>query len=447
MEMARYTNNEVTPNDGLLVGLHDDTPPVVLAFNRETQVERQAPEGIYDASESHLMTIASTGAGKGTGCIIPNLLSYPGSVFVIDPKGENYQVTARARREMGQQVVLFDPFGITGDKSDCLNFLDVIDPESADAMDEAMVLAHMIHWQRSVKDPFWDNMGLKYINAILLHVATSAPPALRNIGEVNYLFHQSKREWEFTIKEMLMSKSSLVKKAAAMMSGTEGKVMASVLNVVQSQMEFAGSPAIKAVTSRTSFSMKDFQDGKPMSIYLVMPPDKLYSHRALFRLFVSVLMGQISKRKCRPETPTLFIMDEAAQLGPMEQFRQAMTLLRGYGLRVWSFWQDLSQLQHLYPSDWETMLNNSGVVQLFGFNNRRMAKGAAYIAGYNKYDEPKEFFDLPREKQVLLMPGHDPMFTRRPNYLKDKIFEQGFDPNPMYGKAPENDAEPEQDVA
>ena len=56
----------------------------------------------------------STGAGKGIGAVIPNLLGYPGSAFVLDFKGENFAVTARARRELGQLVVLVDPFGITG---------------------------------------------------------------------------------------------------------------------------------------------------------------------------------------------------------------------------------------------------------------------------------------------------------------------------------------------
>lgn len=73
------------------------------------------------------MTIASTGAGKGVGCIIPALLRQKGPVVVIDPKGGNYAVTARAMREMGQQVVLLDPFKFTGvEKTDSLNPLDMI---------------------------------------------------------------------------------------------------------------------------------------------------------------------------------------------------------------------------------------------------------------------------------------------------------------------------------
>ena len=45
---------------------------------------------------------------------------------------------------------------------------------------------------------------------------------------------------------------------------------------------------------------------------------------------------------------------EAAQLGTLGALRQAVTLLRGYGLQVWSFWQDLSQVRNLYPQDWQT---------------------------------------------------------------------------------------------
>src|SRR5690606_26882972 len=47
---------------------------------------------LYDG-EGHLITVAPTRSGKGTGGVIPNLLTYPGSILVTDPKGENYAVT------------------------------------------------------------------------------------------------------------------------------------------------------------------------------------------------------------------------------------------------------------------------------------------------------------------------------------------------------------------
>ena len=52
----------------------------------------------------HLLTVAPTRSGKGVSSIIPNLLTYQGSVFVIDPKGENALVTARRRGAGGNGI-------------------------------------------------------------------------------------------------------------------------------------------------------------------------------------------------------------------------------------------------------------------------------------------------------------------------------------------------------
>ena len=52
----------------------------------------------------HVVTVAPTGSGKGIGAVIPNLLDYPGSALVLDVKGENAAVTARARRAISSLV-------------------------------------------------------------------------------------------------------------------------------------------------------------------------------------------------------------------------------------------------------------------------------------------------------------------------------------------------------
>ena len=71
--------------------------------------------------DRHVMTIAGTRAGKGTSLIIPNLFLYKGSALVLDPKGENAEMTAARRgkgaigvKGLGQEVHVLDPFGVTG---------------------------------------------------------------------------------------------------------------------------------------------------------------------------------------------------------------------------------------------------------------------------------------------------------------------------------------------
>lgn len=67
-------------------------------------------EYLKDNTESHAIAVAPTGSGKGVGFVIPNLLSWTGSVIVFDLKGENYLLTSGYRKqELKQNVIVFNP--------------------------------------------------------------------------------------------------------------------------------------------------------------------------------------------------------------------------------------------------------------------------------------------------------------------------------------------------
>ena len=63
---------------------------------------------IFGWSE-HVLLEAPTRAGKGVGVVIPNLLTWPDSVVVLDVKRENWGASAGYRARSGQAVHLFDP--------------------------------------------------------------------------------------------------------------------------------------------------------------------------------------------------------------------------------------------------------------------------------------------------------------------------------------------------
>src|SRR3990172_9445681 len=60
--------------------------------------DKQLPVGYGD--DRHVCLVSGSRGGKGTSSIINNLCLWPGSVVVVDPKGENATVTA-ARRGAG----------------------------------------------------------------------------------------------------------------------------------------------------------------------------------------------------------------------------------------------------------------------------------------------------------------------------------------------------------
>lgn len=166
--------------------------------------------------------------------------------------------------------------------------------------------------------------------------------------------------------------------------------------------------------------------GDPITIYLVIPPEKLESHRAVLRAWVATLLSTVLRRKKLPHLRTLFLVDEAAQLGAMPLLRTAMTLLRGYGLQCWTFWQDLGQLRQLYPNDWTTMVSNSAAMQIFGLPKHGTARTAwMEVLG----EESKDLTRIPQGEMAVSFADTGIGRHRRANYLTDAAFAGLFDSN------------------
>ncbi len=438
---------DTLPEDGILVAWsleHEHgRQPLGFRFDGGNGGDNGGGRGTSDGrtldpilftGEGHLMTIAPTGAGKGVGAIIPALLRHPGSVIVIDPKGENAAVTARRRREMGQQVAVLDPFGIAEDPWPAtFNPLDLIDMSSPDGPEDCVALAAQMVPILNQRDPFWDHMARNTVAALLAHVASSAPRPLRNIGEVHYLLSQSYKDLDLTGFEMSKSRIPFVRTGSSLLSANEPKVRASIIATARANVNVFGGPRVQANTKQTErLDPMALVEERPVSIYLVLPPEKLDSHAALLRLWVGTLIRLVLRRRRRAETATLFLIDEAAQLGPLDEFRQAVTLLRGYGLQTWSFWQDLSQLQHLYAHDWRTMLNNCRGIQAFGFNTLAAARSVCEVTGF---PDAVTALELDRDEMLLQLAGDTPVIAQRPNYLTDAPFAGLADANPYHGAA------------
>jgi type IV secretion system protein VirD4 len=193
----------------------------------------------------------------------------------------------------------------------------------------------------------------------------------------------------------------------------------------------ASDAAQKTVIS-SSIDLQAVARGEPMTIYLVVPPSKLASHASLFRLWTSALMSAVLSRESDlPKYRTLFAIDECAQLGDFSMLSMVYTLARSYGVRVWSFFQDLAQIKRMLPNEWQTVLTNAAVIQVFGVPNHLMAADLAHVLG-DFSDETLRKMD--RADMALQLAGAKGVTARRPDYLLDPMFEGLFDPHPMLAK-------------
>ncbi|MES1197435.1 MAG: type IV secretory system conjugative DNA transfer family protein [Pseudomonadota bacterium] len=422
----------------LLLGWRaSDAPRDPIGFSAP-RVNTDAPPGeapILYGEDRHLVTIAPTGAGKGRGVIIPNLLRFEGSAIVIDPKGETWHVTARRRKEMGQEVRLLDPFGAVGRKTDSLNPFDLFDRPGALLDADAEMLASLLAGDAGFhKEPFWDNWGRSLMAGVIAAVAETCGANERHFGKVREILMSDDAVYNLAaLIENNEPLNRLSKQNISSFLPITEQTRSGILSTAQSYLKVVNSDSALRSLSRSTISLDAVRRGDPMTIYIVIPPDKLESHGALLRLWVGALMLTVMGRKRRPKRSTLFLLDECAQLGEFGPLRQSMTLLRGYGLQVWPFFQDLSQLQRLYPKDWRTIFNNAGVFQLFGVPNHLMAKESSELIGDIDADVLR---NMSKDRQVIAISGQKAIQVRLPDYLEDAPFKDQWDPNPMFDPDP-----------
>ncbi|WP_420589057.1 type IV secretory system conjugative DNA transfer family protein [Bacterioplanoides sp.] len=285
---------------------------------------------LYAPGEAHLMTIGHTGSGKGVNALIPNLLNYAGSIICIDIKGEAAQLTADYRRSIGQDVYVIDPFDITGTGSQQgLDPLQILnhghDGKSYNGSElpiaQSTLLAEAIIGRKASKDPFWDLSAEQLVSALILFIAFECPPPLRNINELCFLMNELRSNPNELFARFQTSGKAGIRNLESSFK-MESRVFSSVVATAQSRIApLACREAARALNNYQSFDLSALTDNRPVSLYLVMPPDMLNYQAPVLRLWIATIFRAIFQRKARPELPTIFFLDEIAQLGPIDSLR------------------------------------------------------------------------------------------------------------------------------
>lgn len=427
----------------------------------------------------HLMTIAGTRAGKGTSVIVPNLLLYPGSVLVLDPKGENATLTA-ARRGQGedvpagglsQKVYVIDPFGVAQVPDHYragFNPFDQLEPASKTFIDDCDSIADALIVKSSGVENanYFDNTAKMILRGVIAWVAAYKDLGMeRSLATVRALLFRPESGsrdgtsppslGDLTL-EMVQNPEvahGLPAETGAALVGMSDQGRGAVMATIHQNLAFLQSPPmIQALSSGLRApDLKAWKDGR-MSIYLCLPATRLHSHRRFFRLFLNLLLtaveqaGQPDQHDTGP--PAIMFLDEMHVLGRMESLEVAAGLIAGYGVRIWSIVQDIHQLRDIYKGRWETFLGNAGLLQVFGLNDlgtleyisKRLgttsvlsvstseisrddaARGfsgqssTAKEASLLTPDEIAYFFSSRTHNQLVMLPGIAPMFMQRLPY-------------------------------
>ncbi|MDY0067740.1 MAG: type IV secretory system conjugative DNA transfer family protein [Steroidobacteraceae bacterium] len=358
-------------------------------FSTRRQVRRAgllAPGGIILArmgrrllrlsGQQGVAVIARSRSGKGAGIVIPNLLEWPDSVICVDPKRENYTVTAGHRARCGHAVYLFDPFSESRNTARW-NPLGYIPEDPALRVNGLQRIADMLYQDAPGVDPFWTASARTLFLGIGLYVFET-PSLPRTIGQILRLGMASDDEgfgahWKRLIEGRNAGRyplSAECVRALCDVIDLAPVTASSIRKTFTSRLDLWLNPILDWATSANDFDLRELRS-KRMSIYVGVLPEDLHRLRPVLSLFfqqaIALQTRQLPEHNPALKHQVMFLLDEFTSLGRIPIIAEAIGLMGGYNIRTVLVIQARSQLREVYgPNAAETILRNLAARVVFG---------------------------------------------------------------------------------
>lgn len=409
---------------------------------------------------------------KGTAIVIPNLLTWPGSVVCLDLKLENWTITAGYRQRCGQKVFLFDPLNETGNTA-CWNCLSYVSQDPNLRINDVQHIGAILYPDIPGTDPFWSAGARSLFLGVTLYVleTPSLPPTL---GEVLRQGMASDSEgfshhWKRIIEGRQVGRFPLSGQCVRALSDVidlAPVTASSIRKTFTSRLDLLANPLLDRATSRNDFDLRDLRR-RPISIYIGIRPADLHRLKPLLNLFIEQAIGL--QTKTLPEhDPSLkcqvaMILDEAPAIGRIPILAEAIAYLPGFNVRTLLVVQALSQLRDVYGTQTaETMMKSLAVRIAYAPKDFGEANELSQELGnvtvrvrtmskplFDAFDRhgrrsrsvsiseqkrplmlPQEIKELGRDHELLIYEGLRPILAKKTRYFEDRRFRARLFPPP-----------------
>lgn len=404
----------------------------------------------------HCLVVAPTGRGKGTGFVIPNLLTFAGSAVVLDVKGENFDKTARFREKAGDKVWRFAPVDWdrpTHRYNPLQRIADLPNPDQRQM--ELKKTAELFLQSDS------DNMkgllegGIDLFVAAGIYAMERGTPTLGEIYRLASAGGDKKQQYLLYATDVKSRAAQLIFERLA---STNDKTLTSYLSLLMtSGLNAWANPAIDKATSASDFDFRTFRQ-KPQTVYLVVPVNNVKPLAPLIRLFFSDLIASLQANEPAADEPwpVMILLDEFDQLGKMPIVAESIKTLRSYGGHLAIVTQTIPALDEIYGENTRLSLQGGAGVKVYmtpgeqrtieelseavGKTTKRVVAksrtiGKGPFAGVNVSERTEEVplltedmvrrFDL--DDIILVIDGQHPARARRIKYYDDRHLKPLFE--------------------
>lgn len=303
--------------------------------------EDELPVG-FGGYES-LVTIARPGTGKTQSQVIPNMLTYPGSIIALDVKGELYDATAATRAERFGKVIKLDLRDI--DQSHKYNPLLFCNKDKA--WTEARFIADQL---TGLSNDTSSDGSAAYFNGRARDVIQAFTAFLLmneekpRVSSILDMLSPTQAEFIDYLLDMRHAENKNLNRYANALENMEDKQREAVFDTARGKLNIFEDEIIDELTSDSDWRPEDLRE-PGTTLYLCVPEGGIASYSALLRLIIGQHLNLFhSPETGRPDLPLTCFLDEFPQLGYCEPLDKATELGRGRGVRLWMFAQDHEQI-------------------------------------------------------------------------------------------------------
>ena len=321
---------------------------------------------IIDNEKTHILVVAKSRSGKGTGIILPTLVNWRGSVICFDIKGENFKTTSKYRQDyFGNKVLRLAPYdALGGSKYNPLKEIRIRTPYE---VRDCEIIANILTQPERGKsrDHFHVSANTVFVSVFLHLLYKDENASLSDVYE--FMTSPSKtQEEKFSdlLKERYESDKNIIRniygnkyedgvhptivQGATEMLEKSSRERSSVISTALNKLAIFKDPIIKKNTSSSDFRIKDLMDNdNPVSLYFCAQQEELDALGLYIRIFITQFIG-ISMRKEKHKHKCLMMLDEFPAYGKIELMDIALGFVASYGIKMVLIAQNTEQIKAVY---------------------------------------------------------------------------------------------------
>ena len=365
---------------------------------------------LVDDSDKHVLVIGSPGQGKSRSLVIPSMMRFGGSMFVLDFGGELYKDMAGWLTADGYSVHVIAP---GRQETDGFNPFDFISTDPIQRITDLQKLSLMIMPERVRSDAsdFWEESARILLTALMAFIL-ECPDTRKTLGELQRILGSMPDERK-AITQLLEKYEHTLSDATRMQldkfRGRHEKLGEGIAAEIGAKIDVLQNKNLEAMLSATTIPLKDIRNRK-MAIFLDVDIQSV----RIFERFISLLIETtmdifIKQGPLRDDQHDVMVMlDEFGNAGRLDTILTQAPLMRKYGIRFVSILQDSAQLERLYEKTGREIIAGSSTIKLYmNFQNPRDAQYISTIAGKTTEWLPTSSYTYRhgrRDRQASMMP-------------------------------------------